>query len=119
MMKELIKGGKSEGKDCEAIAEKHKVPVDDIKKQVKKGISIEHEHTPDDDIAAEIARDHLVEHPFYYDFLEDMEKELEKDYDNKEYGVSSEKEEDSSTKDKEGSERAEAARRKRLKEIFG
>jgi hypothetical protein len=116
-IKEMIKGGKSEGMNCEAIAEKHKVPVEDIKDQVKKGIKIEHEHTPDNDIAAEIARDHLVEHPFYYDLLEDMEKEMEKDYDNKEYGKENRNDEEPASEDEDS--QADNAKRDRLKKLFG
>jgi len=120
-MKEMIKGGKAEGKDCEAIAKKHKVPVEDIEEQEKKGIKIEHEHTPDNDIAAEIARDHLVEHPYYYDFLEEMEKDLEKDYDHQEYGKKDRtgEEEQESTEDKTEPQDSEALRREQLKKLFG
>lgn len=118
-MKEYIKGGKAEGKDCEAIAKRHGVDVKVIEAQEKKGIKIEHEHTPDDNIAAEISRDHLVEHPYYYDYLEDMEKEMEKDYEKKKYGPAKEEKKDSVVKDKEGPEAAEIARRARLKQIFG
>jgi len=121
-MKELIKGGKAEGKDCEEIAEKHKVPIEDIINQKDKGIKIEHEHTPDDDIAAEIARDHLMEHPFYYDFLEDMEKEMEGDYDEKEYGKKERAEEEES-EDKKVEDRKndseDPMKKARLKKLFG
>lgn len=77
-MKEHIKGGKSEGMDCEAIAKKHGVSLESILAQEKMGIKVEHEHTPDDDIAAEIARDHLAEFPTYYTGLAKMEEELKK-----------------------------------------
>ena len=107
-MKEYIKGGLSEGMDCQDIADKHGVPLEDIEKQKKMGIKIEHEHTPDDDIAAEIARDHLSEFPYYYDFLEDMEKEMRADYKEQGYGKKKEKEED-----------ADAAKQQRLKKLFG
>lgn len=127
--KEYIPGGKSEGMDCEAIAKKHGVPVSDIESQRKKGIAIEHEHTQDDNVAGEIAKDHLVEHPYYYDFLEDMEKEMEKDYDNEEYGPShaieeeeeeTEEEEDvKNMSDSEKMARAERIKSARLKKLFG
>jgi hypothetical protein len=107
-MEEYIKGGLAEGMCCEDIAKKHGVPIEDIKGQEKKGIKIEHEHTPDDGIAAEIARDHLAEFPYYYDFLEDLEKEMKKDYEENGYGKKKEKEED-----------VDAAKQKRLKELFG
>lgn len=112
-MKEMIKGGLAEGMDCDAIAKKHKVPVEDIEAQVKKGIVIEHEHSADDSVAAEISRDHLVEHPFYYDFLEDMEKAMEKDYDNQEYGKKDR------TKPDESEDKIDADKTKRLKKLFG
>jgi len=77
-MKEYIKGGKSEGMDCAAIAKKHGVSLETIEAQEKMGIKVEHEHTPDDGIAAEIARDHLAEFPTYYTGLAKMEEELKK-----------------------------------------
>lgn len=130
--KEYIPGGKASGMDCEAIAKKHGVPVGDIEAQQKKGIKIEHEHTADDNVAGEIAKDHLVEHPFYYDFLEDMEKEMEKDYDNEEYGPShgkeEEEEEEESSEDKKNvrdmsdAERLaynEKLRKSTIKKLFG
>jgi hypothetical protein len=40
-----------------------------------KGISVEKEHTNDEQVAAEIAMDHLAEDPKYYDKLEKMEQE--------------------------------------------
>jgi hypothetical protein len=92
-MKEYIKGGLAEGKSAEDIAKLHGVSVSDIESQIKKGIKIEHEHSPDDGIAEEIAKDHLTEFPYYYDFLEAMEKEMEIDYDNEEYGKDPEEEE--------------------------
>ena len=47
--------------------------------QIEMGINIEKEHTNDKEIAKEIAKDHLVEHGKYYDYLAEMEKEMEKD----------------------------------------
>jgi len=46
--------------------------------QLQKGTEIEMEHTGDKKIAKEIAKDHLVEYPKYYDHLKKMEKGLEK-----------------------------------------
>jgi len=117
--KEMIKGGLSEGMMCDKIAIKHGVPIEDIVKQKDKGVLIEREHSPDYDIQAEISRDHLVEHPYYYDFLEKMEKEMEKDYEAKGYGNSKKEKKGDSTENQEGSEGAEAARRERLKALFG
>lgn len=58
-------GGKSRG-------ESHK--VDD--EQLRMGIKVEMEHTPDADVSEKIARDHLAEHDKYYTALEKMEDEL-------------------------------------------
>ncbi len=57
------------------IAAKHKISIEILKAQLKKGIKIETEHTDDLAIANEIARDHLYEFPDYYDRLEAAEKE--------------------------------------------
>lgn len=77
---EYIPGGKSEGLTPDDVAKKHGVEVSVINKQIKMGIEIEHEHSPDDKVAAEIAKDHLVETPYYYDYLEAMEKEFKENY---------------------------------------
>lgn len=42
--------------------------------QLRKGIAHELEHTNDKDKAREIAMDHLLEDPLYYDNLEKIEK---------------------------------------------
>jgi selenocysteine-specific translation elongation factor len=44
--------------------------------QLRKGMLVEMEHTDDPSIAAEIALDHLTEHPFYYIALARMERML-------------------------------------------
>jgi hypothetical protein len=46
------------------------------KSQIEKGKEVEFEHTPDPDIAKEIAMDHLEEHKDYYVGLKHMEEEL-------------------------------------------
>ena len=77
---EEIKGHKSP----EQIAMKHGVPVSSIMKQLKIGIPIEHEHTKDNDLATDIALQHLGEFPDYYSRLTKMEtsakKSLGEDY---------------------------------------
>ena len=75
---EYIPGGMSEGMTIEDIAKKHKVESSVIKKQIKIGIPIEHEHSPDVKVATEICKDHLTETPYYYDYLEEMEKSFKK-----------------------------------------
>lgn len=93
---EYIAGGLAEGMTPEDIAKKHGVDVSVINKQLKMGIKIEHEHSPDDNVAAEIAKDHLSETPFYYSYLEEMEKEFEENYkeDLERGGMESEEEEE-------------------------
>ena len=56
-----------------AIAKKHGVDVDMIIQQLRKGVKVELEHTPDKMTAMEIALDHLNELPDYYSKLADME----------------------------------------------
>lgn len=50
----------------EQIAKKHGVDVSEIEKQLKTGIAVEKEHTKKEDVAREIALDHLGEDPKYY-----------------------------------------------------
>lgn len=70
---EILKGGLSDNKTLNDIAKKHKVNLDDIKDQFKKGIKVEMEHTDDKEKAEEIAKDHLWEIPNYYDRLKKVE----------------------------------------------
>ena len=56
------------------IAKKHGVPVSKIEAQLKKGIQVEYEHTTDKAKAKEIALDHLLELPDYYDRLKKAEE---------------------------------------------
>lgn len=55
------------------LAKKHGVSVNQIQKQLAKGIKVEKEHTSDDSTAREIALDHLSEFPDYYDRLDKVE----------------------------------------------
>jgi hypothetical protein len=57
------------------IAKKHDVSLEQIQSQLKKGIKIEYEHTKCEKKAREIALDHLLELPDYYDKLEKIEGE--------------------------------------------
>lgn len=59
-----------------AIAAQHRVPVQQILKQLKLGIEVESEHTTDPAVAREIALDHLAELPDYYSRLRKMEQPL-------------------------------------------
>lgn len=47
-------------------------------KELTKGIKVEMEHTDSEDIAKQIAKAHLVESPYYYIYLEEMEKKIHK-----------------------------------------
>jgi hypothetical protein len=65
-MEDIIPGGKGDDSTIETIAKKHNVDVEHIKNQFEVGLKIEHEHSDNDDIATEIALDHLTENPDYY-----------------------------------------------------
>lgn len=69
--KDELPGGKAEGKD----------PSEFDQDELEKGIKVEREHTDDDDLAEEIASDHLAEFPNYYEELEKMETKLKKQKD--------------------------------------
>lgn len=64
-------------KSLENIAKKHKVSVEYLEKQLKKGIKIEMEHTSDKGEAEIIALHHLEEIPDYYTRLSKMEGKAE------------------------------------------
>ena len=64
---DYIKGG---------LADKHNESEFD-QEELKKGIEVEMEHTDNENMAKEIAMDHLTEFPKYYSALMKMEKELE------------------------------------------
>jgi hypothetical protein len=69
-----LQGGLADGKTIEAIALKHNVPVDELKLELQKGVAVEKEHTTDENTATEIAMDHLVENPKYYEALKKVEE---------------------------------------------
>ena len=74
--------GLSKGMSIEDIAKKHKIDIDILKQELKKGIQKEkEEHTGDIKRAARIAMDHLVEDPKYYTKLAklNLEEGLNKD----------------------------------------
>lgn len=73
-------GGLAENLSIEDIANMHDVSIDSIMDQLKIGIDIEMEHTNKRTIALEIAMDHLVEFPDYYDRLVKMEEEATTDF---------------------------------------
>lgn len=53
-----------------------RTPADFDPRALAKGRKVEREHTSDPRLATEIAMDHLVEDPRYYDALEKMEHDL-------------------------------------------
>ena len=64
--------GLSKGMSINDIANKHKLDVDVLKQELKKGIKVEKEHTDDVKRATRIAMDHLVEDPKYYTKLDKL-----------------------------------------------
>jgi len=72
---EAIKGGLSSGMTLQDIADKHSVDIDQIQKELEAGIEVEKEHTGDEDLAKEIAMDHLAEDPSYYTQLAKIEQQ--------------------------------------------
>lgn len=65
-------------KPLDKIAKKHDVSIDSLKKELKKGIKVEMEHTTDKGEAETIALHHLEELPNYYTRLIKMEKEADR-----------------------------------------
>jgi hypothetical protein len=69
-----VPGGLAQFATVGDLAQMHKIPLDQIIKQILKGIKVESEHTTDLDIAMEIAFDHVYEDPKYYDKLASIEE---------------------------------------------
>lgn len=72
-----IPGGKADSMSLEDIANKHGVPIEQIKAEFKLGLKDEMEHTSDKEIATEIAKDHLYTNPKFYsetELNEDIKK---------------------------------------------
>jgi hypothetical protein len=74
--KEIIKGGIADGMNVQDLADKHKLPVEEIEAALKKGQKVEMEHLDNPDAAYEIAKDHIFEDPKYYEKLAKMEESL-------------------------------------------
>lgn len=85
-MKEDLEGGKSDKKTLLDLAIKHAMKdkvlttghkinsiLGILKSELKKGLEVEKEHTDNEEIAREIAMDHLAEDPHYYTKLKKME----------------------------------------------
>jgi hypothetical protein len=63
---EKLLNGLAKGKSLEDIANKHNTSIEELKKELEKGMKVEKEHTDSHSVAKEIAMDHLVEDPKYY-----------------------------------------------------
>lgn len=59
----------AKGMTLDDIASTTGESIEDVKKELKKGIKTEKEHTPSAKKASKIAKDHLVEKPKYYSKL--------------------------------------------------
>lgn len=79
---EKISGGLADNKTIRDVVKKHfpkskgedlKNKTTQLKNQLSKGIKVEKEHTKNIEIAKEIALDHLMEDPKYYDKLKKIE----------------------------------------------
>ncbi len=65
-------------KTVESIARKHRLDVSFVRNQLKMGIKVEREHTKDNELATDIALQHLDEIPDYYTRLKKMETDAKK-----------------------------------------
>jgi hypothetical protein len=73
MSTDIVKGGLSNGMSLEDIAKKHGVDITDLQTQFDMGVKVEMEHTDNEELAGEIAKDHLFEDPEYYTKLKSIE----------------------------------------------
>lgn len=78
LKEEELEGGLADKMSVADIAKKHDVSVEQIEKQLKKGMKVEREHTDSVEKAREIVMDHLAELPDYYDRLATIEEERTK-----------------------------------------
>jgi len=84
---ELLKGGNADNKSLIQLAKRHDAKgyyhidnmVQSLRKELEMGIKIELEHTDNEDMAKEIAMDHLWENPSYYSKLKKSEIEESKE----------------------------------------
>jgi hypothetical protein len=77
---DLISGGLADNLTLEDIAKKHNKSLKEIQSQFEKGLKVELEHTDNEQIAGEIAKDHIYEMADYYDKLAKMEKQNAKEF---------------------------------------
>jgi GTP:adenosylcobinamide-phosphate guanylyltransferase len=71
-----IPGGIADKMTLNDIAKKHNVSLETVKSAILTGVSVEKEHTKDEKIAFEIAKDHLAEDIDYYKKLKKIEKKI-------------------------------------------
>jgi hypothetical protein len=84
---ELLKGGNADNKSLIQLAKRHDAKgyyhidnmVQSLRKELEMGVKIELEHTDNEDMAKEIAMDHLWENPSYYSKLKKSEIEESKE----------------------------------------
>jgi hypothetical protein len=75
---DVIPGGMAKGKSLQDIVNKHEHwSYEYIKDQLDKGIKVELEHTTSEEVATEIAMDHLWEDPQYYIKLSKIEQPIQ------------------------------------------
>ncbi len=63
---EKLLNGLAKGMSLQDICDKHNCSMEELTKELAKGIETEKEHTDSEATAKEIAMDHLVEDPKYY-----------------------------------------------------
>lgn len=83
IMENKLVGGRADNSTIKDIAKKFRVSVDYLRKQLKKGMKIESEHTDDKEKQKEIAMDHIDEFANYYEELEGLEKKLKAEWKDK------------------------------------
>ena len=71
---ESVLNGLAKNETVQDLADKHKVSLAHIEKEVAAGVQVELEHTKDRSVAKKIAMDHLFEDPDYYTKLKSIEK---------------------------------------------
>lgn len=77
VQEDLLPGGLADDMGLKEIADKHGVDLEKIQDEFAMGVKVEFEHTDDEEKAAEIAKDHLLELPDYYTRLDKMENSAE------------------------------------------
>lgn len=96
--KERIPGGLTSGMEGsmesihQQLADRHGVSLEQIEAEIDRGIEVELEHTTDEEIAHEIAMDHVYEDPAYYSKLGTIEEAKKKRKKRKKAGSESSKE---------------------------